>query len=132
MVTWIAIGLVMAAVSCGRNGEGLVIASKRAVADDTHFVTSLGASQVYSDVAATLLESAKRCEARRRPGDARCTARSSAAGLFQVMSLEVVGCDAAGRAKSRLAARAALRTVDQADHDRGRKPPLPPPALPRC
>ena len=124
--------LVGMTAGCRSQREGLLVASHRAIDDNTRFVTSATASQVYSDVAATLLESTKRCEASRTPGDARCTARASAAGLFQVMSLEDVGCDAAGRARSRQAARAALRTIDRADSDKGRKPATPPPALPRC
>ena len=123
---------VVLLVACAAKREGLVAASEAAVADDTRFVSARTAGQTYSDVAATLLESTKRCVAKRAHADPRCTARASAAGFFQVLSDEVVVCDRAGRARSRDAARAALKAIDDADKAGSKRAPSPPPAVPRC
>lgn len=124
--------LVVAAGACSDDGDPLVEASRNAVNDDARVATSLAAGQTYADVAASLLESTKRCTADHDRADARCTARASAAAFFRVLSDEVVACDAAGRRRARESARRAIATVVAADRDDGEKAAAPPPALPRC
>jgi hypothetical protein len=127
-----ALLLQLLLIGCGPTREGFVVASNNAVAEDSRFINASAASQTYADVAATLLASTKRCVASRTASDPRCAARASAAAFFQVLSVQVVGCDRAGTARSRQAARAALGTIDAADRSGGRKPPPQPPAMPRC
>ena len=128
----IVLVIALAAGACSDDDDPLLEASAAAVEDDARVATSVSAGQTYADVAASLLESTRRCAADHSRSDARCTARASAAAFFRVLSDEVVSCDANGRRRARDAARRAVATVVAADRNDGEKAPAPPPALPRC
>ena len=124
--------VALVAGACADDRDSLLEASSNAVEDDARVATSLAAGQTYADVAASLLESTKRCTADHGRSDARCTARASAAAFFQVLSDEVVSCDAEGRRRARQSARRAIATIVAADDEDGKSASAPPPALPRC
>jgi hypothetical protein len=131
----VAVALVVAVIvaGCGRaQGDALLAGTKQLLADDTRFVSADGASQAFADAAATMLESSRSCASTHRAGDARCVTRAQTAAFFQVLAAEVTGCDRDARIHAREVARAALGPVDAADRAGGKRPPGPPPALPRC